>query len=76
MLPKYISRACQCLAIAAGFKFILTGFPVSSENGWYLTTEMRLTVGTVNDDGGGDRGSAPDDAAAAAGCCRARRWLR
>ena len=47
----------QCLAIAAGFKFILTGFPVSSENGWYLTTEMRLTVGTVNDDGGGENRS-------------------
>jgi len=35
----------QCLGLSAGYIFSLADFPVESENGSYLTTAMKLTVG-------------------------------
>ena len=49
----------QCLGLAAGFTFSLQDFPVASENGSYLTTAMRLTIGSASDaDRPSARGSA------------------
>ena len=39
----------QCLGLAAGYTFSLHGFPVESENGAYMTTAIRLTVGSASD---------------------------
>ena len=39
----------QCLGLAAGYTFSLKDFPVESENGPYLTTAMRLRVGSAGD---------------------------
>ena len=41
----------QCLGLAAGYKFALQDFPVASENGAYLTTTLRLTIGRAAGDG-------------------------
>jgi type VI secretion system secreted protein VgrG len=50
----------QCLGLAAGSTFSLKDFPVESENGPYLTTAMRLTVGTAGDaDDGAQTGRGP-----------------
>jgi type VI secretion system secreted protein VgrG len=52
----------QCLGLAAGYTFSLQDFPVESENGPYLTTAMRLTVGSAADAEGG-RQAKPGPAA-------------
>ena len=52
----------QCLGLAAGYTFSLQDFPVESENGPYLTTAMRLTVGSAGDAEGG-RQAKPGPAA-------------
>jgi len=50
----------QCLGLAAGYTFSLQDFPVESENGPYLTTAMRLTVGSAADaDDGRQAGHGP-----------------
>ena len=53
----------QCLGLAAGSTFSLQDFPVETENGSYLTTSMRLTVGSVEDAADGrqtERGPTED----------------
>ena len=52
----------QCLGLAAGYTFSLQDFPVESENGSYLTTSLRLTVGSAEDAGDG-RQAKPGPAA-------------
>ena len=51
----------QCLGLAPGSLFSLQDFPVASENGPYLTTVMKLTIGSAGDAGDGrkdERGPA------------------
>jgi len=58
----------QCLGLAAGFTFSLQDFPVASENGTYLTTTMRLTLGDVAEaEEDGRQGSLVGPAGSASG---------